>query len=281
MLKQNGPEKGRCQPRSSPSSSSQGWLFWACRRTLGETHPPGWRDFSCHGIAHWERWGNQPCSQQKPGHILTNSGAGPSSTLMSARKGTHKLCSPMSHGPQQPQPRGSWGLGGVRAPSITSQHHASGPGLRHTGMNWWEGRTTGLNHPHCDTGNSSSQYTTEVSLQVPKGEMERDQGTKSSQGHTSITTAAAVSCRFTIPLHCWYCGQKPGSVDLGWACPSASTQPRARHSTSILLPPHGDRQGPGELTLGKQRSLTLRKGGATGCSIAAGLALTWSVSLGC
>lgn len=114
-----------------------------------------------------------------------------SSTLMSAGKGTQQALQPnLTRSPAASTP---WELGprGLWAPSVTSQHQSSGPGLRHTGMNWWKGRTMGLNHPHCGTGNSSSQYTTKVSLQLPKGEMERDQGTKSSQGHISITTAAA------------------------------------------------------------------------------------------
>lgn len=69
---------------------------------------------------------------------------------------------------------------------------------------------------------------------------------------------------------------------LGWACPPARIQPRAKHSMLIseVLPSLVTGRARGSSPFANRGSL-FRKGGAVGYLIAAGLPLTWSPLLGC
>lgn len=113
-------------------------------------------------------------------------------------------------------------------------------GLKHRGIiDGW-----GFTLPCCSNGVSCSQYVPKVSLQLPKGEMEeaeRLQGTESSQGTHIHHHSCSHKLQVHHPLASLALEAKPqlGSMaGLGWACPSARIQPRAKHSTLIsnLLP---------------------------------------------
>lgn len=118
----------------------------------------------------------------------------------------------------------------------------------------------------------------------PKGKWRGWRETKAlrtASEHASISTAAAISCRSTILLHCWHCRQKASSNPLyvwgGHAHqPGSSSGPNTALASSCF--PWLQAEA-GELTISKQSPFG--KAGAVGYLAPAGLALTWSVSSGC
>lgn len=92
----------------------------------------------------------------------------------------------------------------------------------------------------------------------PKGKWRGWRETKAlriAREHTSISTAAAISCRSTILLHCWHCGQKASSNPLyvwgGHAHQQGSSPGRnTALASSCFLWLQAEA---GELTISKQR----------------------------